>query len=236
MSTKSITFRFLLLMLFPIVGFSQSVIIRNIERAAILFADDFSAPLNSDLWHIEMEERPNSSVFTQNKHLVLDTRGGVTVWLKKLLEGDFLIEYNRKVLVGDGPNDRLSDLNQFWMATDPRNPDLFTRKGKFVEYDSISMYYVGFGGNTNTTNRFRKYMGNGEKVILDEKNHPTYLLEANKEYKIQILVRRGIVAFWVDDTFFFEYNDPEPLSRGYFGFRSTWSRQEISNLKIYQID
>jgi len=201
-----------------------------------LVVENFKGTLNLELWQVEMDSLPLSRVYTNNKKLILDTKGGVTVWLKKELEGNLLIEFQRTVLLNGGSNDRLSDLNQFWMATDPKNPNLFTRKGKFAEYDSLSMYYVGFGGNHNTTTRFRKYMGNGDRLILKERNESPFLLEANKNYLIQIAVIEGVISFWVNGLCFFEYTDPNPLNQGYFGFRSTWSHQHISELKIYGLE
>lgn len=65
-----------------------------------------------------------------------------------------------------GKNDRISDLNQFWMANDPNNYNLFTRNGVFEAYDSLQLYYVGMGGNSNTTTQLRKYRGNGQRVLL----------------------------------------------------------------------
>ncbi|WP_238430398.1 DUF6250 domain-containing protein [Chitinophaga agri] len=121
------------------------------------------------------------------------------------------------------------------MATDLRNRHLFTRNGVFESYDSLSLYYVGMGGNTNTTTRFRKYEGNGQKILLQEYLDAAHLLTANQTYHVDIVVRDGVVTFSVDDIVYFSYNDPSPLQKGYFGFRSTWSRQEISNFSVKQL-
>src|SRR5690606_17921088 len=99
-----------------------------------------------------------------------------------------------------------------------------TRTGKFAEYDSLRMYYVGFGGNYNTTTRFRKYHGDGRKEIIHDLAGKDHLLKPNHVYKIRIRMENDKVEFWVDDEFFFSYTDPDPLMEGYFGFRSTWSR------------
>jgi rhamnogalacturonan endolyase len=39
----------------------------------------------------------------------------------------------------------------------------------------------------------------------------------------------------VDGEEYFSYRDPKPLTNGYFGFRTTWSRQTIDDLKIYKL-
>ncbi|MBE7170229.1 MAG: methyltransferase [Williamsia sp.] len=202
----------------------------------LIYADDFSKPLDSKTWVAEIESKPgaHSSVYTKNGALILDTKGGATVWLNKVLSGNLQIEYDRKVLVDSGENDRLSDFNQFWMATDPHNPDLFTRNGKFEDYDNLVLYYAGMGGNTNKTTRFRKYLPNGTKPIIKEYLDAPHLLNANTVYHIKILVQNGTTSYWVNGECYFMYNDPSPLTKGYFGFRSTWSRQAISKLRIYQ--
>src|SRR5882724_8750919 len=150
-----------------------------------------------------MDPQPNSSVYVKNNRLILDTRGGVTVWLKKQLTGNILIEYKRKVLVDSGSNDRLSDLNNFWMASDPHNANLFTRHGVLEEYDSLQLYYAGIGGNSNRTTRFRKYLGNGQLPLLQEYTDSEYLLKANQEYIISIVVKDGTTQFLVDNKLFF---------------------------------
>ena len=210
----------------------------------LIFSDDFTQPLDPRTWIAEIEPKPggNSSVYTlpaptfpgasPSGALILDTRGGVTVWLNRRLTGDLRIEFDREVLLDTGRNDRLSDMNVFWMASDPKNTDLFTRNGKLDAYNDLRLYYVGMGGNTNKTTRFRKY-ANGERKLLGEYADPAHLLKANKIYHIAILMKKGATSFWVDGDRIFNYADPDPLTAGYFGFRSTWSRQAITNFKVY---
>jgi rhamnogalacturonan endolyase len=201
----------------------------------LIFSDEFNS-LDSSLWKTEIAPSPGSGVYIKDGRLVLDTKGGVTVWLNKKLSGNIRIEYARKVLVDSGKNDRLSDLNTFWMATDPKNSNLFTRVGVLESYDSLQLYYVGMGGNSNSTTRFRKYEGNGEKPLLKEYKDPAHLLQANKLYTVVIEVKNDKVTFSVNDEILFEYTDPAVLKEGYFGFRSTKSRQEVEWIKIYQLE
>jgi len=156
----------------------------------------------------------------------------VTVWLNKILSGNFTIEFDRKIIVGGGKNDRLSDMNMFWMAADPLNTNLFTRNGVLAQYDSLRMYYAGIGGNTNSTTRFRKYEGDGRRTLLQEYLDAEHLLKANTLYHIKIVMLDGTTSLWINDTCYFTYKDTFPLREGYFGFRSTWSHQEISNFRI----
>jgi rhamnogalacturonan endolyase len=207
----------------------------NIKKAKILYAGNFKKEIDKKQWIVEMESTSGSSVYVKNGKLVIDAKEGVTVWLNKLLQGNIQIEYKRTVLMSGGENDRLSDLNQFWMAEDPNNPNVFTRSGAFAEYDSLSLYYVGMGGNSNTTTRFRKYQGNGDKTLLKEYVDQGHLLKVGKTYFIKIIVSDGVTSFWVDGERYFEYHDPAPLREGYFGFRLVHSRQEVEDFKIYEL-
>ena len=202
----------------------------------LIFSDDFTTSLDTNLWKAEIAPQPDSKVYTKDGHLLLDTKGGVTVWLNKKLSGNIRIEYTRKVVVDSGKNDRLSDFNTFWMATDPKNSNLFTRDGVLESYDSLLLYYVGMGGNTNKTTRFRKYQGNGERTLLKEYTDAGHLLQPNKVYIISVEIKGNTVSYSVDGNIYFSYDDPDVLKEGYFGFRSTKSRQAIDNIKVYQLD
>lgn len=204
------------------------------DKVSLLFTDDF-AKLDSSNWISEIAPLPNSTVYCKDGSLILDTKGGVTVWYKKPLSGNIRIEYTRKVLVEGNENDRLSDLNTFWMASDPRNKDLFTRQGVLESYDSLQLYYVGMGGNTNKTTRFRKYDGKGERILLKEYTDSAHLLKANKTYIITIEVKGNTTRYAVNGETWFEYADPFVLKQGYFGFRSTQSRQSIDKISIYKL-
>jgi len=205
----------------------------NAQKNFLLFEDDFTAPLDTAHWLIEKLNADSEMVGTKNGKLLIDTYGGATIWYKNELQGNIRITYKRKVLIAGGKNDRLSDLNQFWMATDPRKK-MFTRHGGFAEYDSLNMYYVGMGGNYNKTTRFRKYI-DGDKKIISEFTDSLHLLQANKEYFIEIVVQDSVVKFSADGVLYFTWKDEQPFTHGYFGIRSTRSRQEVDDIKIYQL-
>lgn len=200
----------------------------------LLYRDDFSGDLRQ--WASEYRRAPGSRVAAAKGRLVIDVDSGATVWLRHQLAGNVLITYKRRVLVQGGRNDRLSDLNHFWMASDPRGPLAFTRSGAFADYDGLRLYYAGIGGNTNTTTRFRKYEGNGERVLLAEANDARHLLQPNREYAIAIAVYRGCTRVSVDGEPYFSWRDPRPLTRGYFGLRTTESRHEIDDVKVYRLN
>ncbi|THU36031.1 methyltransferase [Niastella caeni] len=221
---------------FASVAQVQPVDTSVLSGGTLIHSDNFTTSLDTSRWIVEMAPAPNSSVHTKNGNLVLDTKGGVTVWLKRLFKNNIRIEYDRVVVMAGGANDRLSDLNNFWMASDPRNKYLFTRQGVLESYDSLQLYYAGMGGNSNKTTRFRKYEGNGKRRLLQEFTDPAHLLQVNKVYHIAIVVKNGVTSYWVDGQCYFSYKDPAPLQEGYFGFRSTKSHQEITTFKVYQME
>ncbi|WP_371764644.1 DUF6250 domain-containing protein [Massilia sp.] len=200
---------------------------------AVLFQDDFGKPLAG--WVAEYARTPGNVVENRGGRLVMDVDGGATVWLDRRLYGNVLISFTRRVLVDRGKNDRLSDLNLFWMARDPRRADLFTRSGRFEDYDDLSLYYVGIGGNRNTTTRLRRY-GGGRRELVAEYTDGAHLLEPDHDYRIEIAVYEGCTRVRVDGNTWFTYRDPHPLTSGWFGLRTTWSRQAVDDLKIQRLD
>jgi hypothetical protein len=206
-----------------------------LTKKKLLFSDEFSGPHLNSSWLVECTDNPAKAVETVNGQLQLNTAGGITVWYKNELKGNLLIEFDRTIVMNGSENDRLSDLNQFWMATDPSNR-MFQRKGSFREYDSLQMYYVGMGGNYNTTTRMRRYDGKGKLEVIKEYADSAHLLKPNHTYHITIQVKNGKSRFSVDGQEFFCFKDPKPLKHGWFAIRSTKSRQLIDNLKIWQLD
>lgn len=202
------------------------------QRGPLIYQDDFNGPLKA--YVAEYAAKPGNVIENRDGRLLMDVDAGATVWLDKPLSGDVLITYTRRVVMEGGRHDRLSDFNHFWMARDPHRASLFTRSGKLEEYDDLEMYYVGFGGNTNSTTRFRRY-GDGQRVLLGEFKDKPHLLEPNRDYAIEIAVYRGCTRMRVDGQDWFTYRDPHPLASGYFGLRTTWSRQTVDDLKIYQL-
>ena len=199
----------------------------------LLYHEPFNSGLND--WIIETPLKNDSTVTIKKNAMIIDVHAGATVWFDKKIEGNVYIEYKRKVIMAKGKNDRLSDVNTFWMANDPRRKNLFTRSGNFNEYDSLLLYYVGFGGNSNSTTRFRKYEGNGERHLLEEYLDVDHLLQPNTEYTIRIIVYNGKTSFAIDGKEYFSFTDPHPIKEGYFGFRITQSRQEIRDFRVYRI-
>src|SRR5438067_294848 len=133
-----------------------------------------------ELWAIE--QMPGGTVTVRDGVLVIDDADGCTAWLRQKLSAPVAVDYDATVIARESPHDRVSDVNCFWMATHPRSPEFMPagRTGKFEDYDSLRTYYVGMGGNDNTTTRFRRYAGDGTKPLLPEYDlgEKRFLLEA----------------------------------------------------------
>ena len=116
-----------------------------------------------------------------------------------------------------GKYDRLSDLNCFWAANDPKYPDdLFARSqwrdGIFKNYNTLNLFYVGYGGMIIQPTRFRRYKGeyygvadDKVKPLLKEYTDAPHLLVPNQWYEIRIRVEKGITTYSVNDAELFRY-------------------------------
>lgn len=202
----------------------------------LLPRDDFSA--ESGRWVVE--QMPGGRVSIKAGTMEIEDAAGCTVWWREKLTAPVVITYEATVVDAGGPRDRISDLNCFWMATDPARPaDLLApghgRTGKFETYDTLRTYYVGQGGNDNTTTRFRRYAGGGDKPLRPEhdRREPAVLLEGNKPYRITIAaLADGTVRYHRDAELIFEFKDPAPLQEGWFGIRTVHSHLLIRDFRI----
>ena len=202
-----------------------------------LAADDFRHGLAQ--WRTELAE--GGTVEARDGVLEIDVPGGCSVWLAQPLEGPLLISYEAIAVSAGGPNDRVSDLNCFWMADDTRSPgDLFAtaRSGKFADYDQLRCYYVGLGGNGNTTTRFRRYLGErGNRPLLPEHDLSAkqFLLEPNVAQSIQLVAAGGQIEYYRDGRRLFAFDDPAPYTRGWFAFRTVSSHLTIRDFRVYRL-
>lgn len=201
----------------------------------ILYEDDFRNGLGN--WVAEMQKP--GSVSADNGVLDIDVPAGLTLWFRSELHGPVLISYDATVISAGGPNDRVSDLNCFWMATDPSSPrDIFAhqRSGFFPAYDSLQTYYVGVGGHDNTTTRFRRYGQNSRPLRTeDDLRSPDVLLVPNQSQHIRLIADGRFVEFYRDNKRLFNFVDPEPYTEGWFGLRTTRSHLRISNFRIFRL-
>jgi hypothetical protein len=204
----------------------------------ILYQDDFAGDL--DNWVVE--QMPGGSVRVADGKLEIEDAKGCTVWFRKKLEGPIMIEYEALIIKQDGPHDRGSDLNCFWMAQDPKSYDnLFAgsraRGGRFSNYHSLRLYYVGYGANHNSTTRFRRYVGTGERPVLPEHDLSAeqYMLKYNVPIKIQLIADGERIAYLRDGEVIYDVHDPNPYTDGWFGFRTVNNHMTIDNFRVYRL-
>lgn len=201
----------------------------------LLFSDDFKK--GTDRWVAELEK--GGRIEARDGKLEIDVPGGCALWFKQPMDGPVLIEYDATVISAGGPNDRVSDLNCFWMATDPRSPANLLdvkRSGKFEDYNQLRCYYVGFGGNTNMTTRFRRYIGSPTtRPILPEHDLTAPLLVANAKQRIQLVAAGNLVQYFHNGRKLFELTDPEPYQKGWFALRTVTNHMVIENFSIRRL-
>ena len=173
--------------------------------------------------------------------LDIDVPAGVTIWFRPEVQGPVAIDYDVTAVSEGGPNDRVSDVNCFWMATDARaasgNVLDHSRSGAFADYDELRTYYAGIGGNRNTTTRFRRYIGRRDQRPLlpqHDLSAPADLLVPNRRIHIRLIAAGRQVALIRDGKMLFEL-DPEPYARGHFGFRTTFSHLRIERFRVNTI-
>ena len=207
----------------------------------LVAVDQSSSQATADLRAWAVEQLPGGKVASRDGALVINDVGGTTVWLREKLTAPVVISYEATVVVQGGPQDRLSDLNCFWMASDPRSPGTppfdaaLKRSGKFSDYESLHLYYVGYGGNTNSTTRFRRYDATPARPLLPEHDlsDKKFLLQPNHAYRIELTaLPDGTVQYRRDGELIFDFRDPAPLRTGWFAFRTVRSHLVIRDFKI----
>ena len=224
--------------------FRQSLLILSIFTHSsygqkLIHQDDFSNDLSQ--WVVEQMDGGITKI--QNGELVVNDAKGCTIWFKQKLKGRIVIEYDAVMVDQGGKYDRVSDLNCFWMATDLNQADLFAngasekRGGSFKNYHALRLYYVGYGANKNTTTRFRRYLGGGERPVLPEHDltDKKFLHVANKVIKIKLVADGEKIQYWRNGELVFDVIDKVPYTEGWFGFRTVKNHLKIDNFKVYQL-
>ncbi len=215
----------------PTMPFEDDVTKPTTQPAA-LFRETFDDAEALERFAVELQD--GGDVAVRDGKLVVDVPAGATVWLKERFEGPVLIEYDVTAIDAGGPNDRVSDLNCFWMASDSRG-DFFAveRDGKFQSYHPLRCYYVGFGGHDNTKIRFRRYIGDAKlRPLLPEHDLPSPVIEPNRTYRVSLLADGSRVEYRLDGETIFAIDDPQPYTSGRFGLRTVRNHLTLDNLTV----
>lgn len=169
---------------------------------------------------------------------------GLTFWYKERLTGNYEVSYKVKMIMTQGEYDRLSDLNCFWGANDPQYPENFFarsqwRGGIFRNYNTLNLYYVGYGENNNTTTRFREYHGKYYdtdetkiKPLLKEYTDDAHLLKPNQWYEICIRVENGLTTFCVNGEELFNLPLEGGKGDGHFALRLLQNHVRFTDFRV----
>jgi len=206
------------------------------QSGNLLYHDDFADLAN---WQIEAEKPGRISA--ANGALDIEVPAGVTLWFKPRLEGPLTIEFEATAVAEGGANDQVSDLNVFWMANnvDGQQPVYSrARTGAFAEYNDLRTYYVGLGGNRNTTSRFRRYIGDPVvRPLLPEHdlNAKAAMLVPNRTQTITLIADGSHIEYRRDGKSLFRLDDEAPYTQGWFALRTTYSHLRIRALRIRRL-
>ncbi len=240
MKSKTILILILLSVSAVVLGQEESERINDTltVKKSMVYFDSFEVGLQN--W--EVEQMPGGLVESNNGKLEITDVSGCTIWLKKKLKGPIMITYDAYVIDNEGPQDRVSDLNCFWMAQDMEYPDnLFAnsseRGGKFSNYDGLRLYYMGVGGHDNSKTRFRRYTGDGNRPLLPEHDLSAqkYLIKPNTTTQIKIVAFDGIIQYYRDGDLIIDFYDPNPYKSGHFGFRTVNNHMTVDNFKVFEL-
>jgi hypothetical protein len=145
---------------------------------------------------------------------------GCTMWFKQKLSTRVAITYDvlcptqKPAINGVQPR----DINNFWMATDPVDPnqglfDSVRYTGAFSSYDKIHGYYASTGGGgtiANLTTRMRRYPreidGNpaAHLALNDKDGQQGYLITPDKVMKVQLVAYDDVIQYIVDGKLNYE--------------------------------
>lgn len=204
-----------------------------------------SSTVLAQTWTVEAEDASTSSISWKGNEADIIASKGLTLWFDQQMHGNVVIEYEAQIVkdkrfkTKDGLP-RISDLNCFWMAD-----RMLGRQGaNFIDHYALKTYYMGYGGNWNTTTRFRRYTGDERgisdaafrPIVLREYTDADHLLKPNHWYKIRLEQIDGHVRYYIDDECLIDYLDPRPLKQGYFGFRTTQAHARLRNFHYASYD
>ncbi len=185
-------------------------------------------------WRIEAD-KGSAHVSFRGGVLDVESPDGVTLWYRQRIVGPVRIDYDVMAVSAGGANDAVSDANAFWMARDPGTQALRPRNGAFASYDDLETYYVGIGGNRNTTTRFRRYIGRpGDRPLRpeDDRQARADMLKPNVWMHVRLIADGSRIAVERNGKPLFALVDAAPYTSGWFGLRTTKSHLRVRNVRI----
>lgn len=108
-----------------------------------IFPQIITAQTKLSDWAVEAESKESKVSLTSDGTIDIIAPKGLTLWYKRQMQGNVIIEYDAQIVVEEHNNNtwnRLSDLNYFSQATDPKQKDgnvlrgIPKRKGIFANH------------------------------------------------------------------------------------------------------
>ena len=101
---------------------------------------------------------------------------------------------------------------------------------------------MGYGGNHNSTTRFRRYFGSTAKTddtlsrpVIKEYTDKAHLLLPDQWYHIQIRVEKGITSYRINGEELFQLSIKEREGDGHFGLRLLENHVLFAGFQINKI-
>ncbi|WP_311221186.1 MULTISPECIES: DUF6250 domain-containing protein [unclassified Acidovorax] len=223
----------------------------------LLAHDDFTQGLGR--WKVEQQDGAGT-VTASGGVLDIVQPSGATIWFRQKFSGDYQITFSATPVPITFPDtrffDRISDLNMFWNAVDPRasggDPTLNTFDGALNSYNPVKLYYVGFGANSNTTTRLRRNDGTDSRPQITGYSTPASAtaddraggmtaattLVANQPTQVRIVSRAPTAGdpvtlrWYANGALVFSHTDPAAYLEGWFALRTTTSHWQIRDFKV----
>ena len=173
----------------------------------------------SKYWKVESESPDYKVSFSGDTCEILSPKG-LTLWRKEKMSGNVTIEYDACVAVEGKPGDRLSDLNCFWMASDPKASDIWKRmnwrNGVFrkllqpfscIIWDMEETTIPPLASVVMTAMKPGLQMKRCAPAILKEYKDQNNLLTANKWYHIKIQNTDNRIRYYIDGKLLVDFYD-----------------------------
>lgn len=230
----------------------------EVPTVEILAQDRFDQGLAQ--WKIEQQDA-SGTVTASGGVLEIVQPSGATLWFRQKFSGDYEISFSATPIpITTGRFvDRISDLNMFWNAVDPRigsgDPTQGTFDAALNSYNPVKLYYVGFGANGNRTTRLRRNDGSDSRpqlagyaapAVANADDNlgditPATTLVANQPTQVRIVSRAATASdsatlkWYANDALVFSHADASPYLEGWFALRTTTSHFQIRDFKVVRL-
>ncbi len=187
---------------------------------------------NGDLVIRDGKLRVTSGKYTPEGKILYDTRSHMVVWNRKIFPENFLFEFTVNHC---GSDNGLTLV--FICTTGLQGESIFEetlplRKAAYPKYhsDKLKNYTVSYWSRNAqplfeaVSNRVRKNPG----MNILGSGHSNTGLSSTEDYHIRILKFKGRIGVEVNGKVIVESNDPNPLGKGFIGFRSMEGIGEVT--------